>query len=466
MDVAGALGLFRRRWLALALCVLTGLAGAFLITRQTPKTYQASTTLIINIPNAGTSAEALQGLQLSTQLLKSYAAIATSRTAATQIKRRLDLADPVDDIRASLSATPQPETLLISLSATASEPSRAVAIANAAASTLIDSVRVLESGKSAKVDPRVVDAAVASPTPVRPRPKVNMAIGLFVGLVVGTALALLLESLDRAIKTTSQAEEALRSPLLAVVPRLSTTNGRQLPSVDMPLSPAGESYRNLRTAVRFISPDHPLRTILVTSPGPGEGKTTTATNLAVSLAQAGERVVLIDADLRRGRVVDVFGLPGGVGVTSVITHTATLQDALMSSLERLAVLGTGPLPPNPSELLGSEAMAQILEELRSIADVIILDGPPVLAVSDAVALATQVDGVVVVARAGRTERQDAAEAAQRLERVGAQIVGCVLNAAAKATTAYYDGYEYLPKAVPQREATAAPTASGARDVVP
>jgi capsular exopolysaccharide synthesis family protein len=401
--------------------------------------------MIINIPNAGSSAEALQGLQLSTQLLKSYASIATSRSAASQIRDRLGLTDSVDAIRGSLSATPEPETLLISLSATASDPARAVAIANAAAAVLIESVRQLERGKTAKIDPRVVDAAVASAAPVRPRPGVNMAIGLLVGAVTGAALALLLESLDRAIKTATQAEGGFRSPLLAVIPRLPTVNGRQLPSIDNPLTPAGEAYRNLRTAVRFISPDHPMHTLLVTSPRPGEGKTTTATNLAVSLAQAGERVVLVDADLRRGRVVDIFGLPGGVGLTSVIMHTASLTDALQGSQDGLFVLGTGPLPPNPSELLGSEAMAQILEQLRQIADVVVLDGPPVLAVSDAVALATQVDGVVMVARAGSTDRHDAAEAAQRLDRVGANVAGCVLNAAAKTTAAYYDGYQYLPK---------------------
>ncbi|MCU1589902.1 MAG: capsular biosynthesis protein [Frankiales bacterium] len=452
MEAASALGLLRRRWLPLLVCILIGLSAAFVVTRQTPKTYAASTTLIINIPNAGSSAEALQGLQLSTQLLKSYASIATSRSSAEQIRKRLGLSDSADSIRGSLSATPEPETLLISLSATAPQPGRAADIANAAAAVLIDSVRTLESGKSARVDPRVVDAAIPSFSPVRPRPKINMAIGLFVGLISGLAAALLIEALDRAVKTTAQAEAGFGAPLLAVVPRLPSVKGRQLPSIDNPLTPAGEAYRNLRTAVRFISPDHPLRTVLVTSPGPGEGKTTTATNLAVSLAQAGERVVLVDADLRRGRVVDIFGLPGGVGLTSVITHTATLEEALQGSQDRLAVLGTGPLPPNPSELLGSEAMAQILEQLRPIADVVVLDGPPVLAVSDAVALATQVDGVVMVARAGSTDRQDAFEAAQRLERVSAHVVGCVLNGAAKTTTAYYDGYQYLPKPPTKEEA--------------
>jgi receptor protein-tyrosine kinase len=442
VDVTELLRLLRRRWLALALCILAGVAAAAAVTHETPKSYAASTSLIINIPNAGSSAEALQGVQLSTQLLQSYAAIATSRTAAAEVKDRLALPDSVDGVRNRIHATPQQDTLLLTISATAPTPESAAQIADAAAAVFIGSVQKLEQAKSAKVDPRVVDPAEAASAPVAPRPKRNLAVGLFLGLVTGLGLALVLEALDRGVKSPQQAESAFGVPVLAVVPRLASVKGRQLPSIDTPLSPSGEAYRNLRNAVRFISPDHPLQIVLVTSPGPGEGKTTTATNLAVSFAAAGDRVVLLDADLRRGRVIDIFGLPSGVGLTSVITRTAALQDVLMASQERLTILGTGPFPPNPSELLGSETMAELLEQLRELADIIVLDGPPVLAVSDAVALATQVDGVVMVARAGRTERHDAAEATQRLTRVGVQVVGCVLNAATKRSTGYAD-YQYL-----------------------
>jgi capsular exopolysaccharide synthesis family protein len=449
VDPNAAWALLRRRWIPLVLCVIAGLAAAAATTAQTTRAYQATTSLIINIPDARTSQEALTGVQLSGQLLKSYAALATSRTAAARVKEELAASEPVDAFRGKLSALPAPETLLMTISATDGDPRRAELIADATAAVFIRAVADLERNKTAKVEPRVVDAAVAADAPVSPRPKVNLAIGLLLGLLTGAAVALLLEALDRTIKTAEQAEASFGAPVLASVPRFSAAT--PLATVSGLPTSAGEAYRGLRTGVQFVQPDRPLRTILVTSPSAGEGKTTTATNLAVALSEAGDRVVLVDADLRRGRVVDVMGLPGGVGVTSVIMRQVALEDALLGWREMLAVLGTGPLPPNPSEITGSDAMAQILDDLRRLADVVVIDCPPVLPVTDAVALSTQVEGVVLVARAGRTERRAAAEARQRLERVGANVVGCVLNGAAGTPAGYYAGYQPLSRPTPDSE---------------
>ena len=205
-----------------------------------------------------------------------------------------------------------------------------------------------------------------------------------------------------------------------------------------------EPYRALRTAVQFANPDSPLRTILITSSTPGEGKTTTASNLAIALAAAGDRVVLVDADLRRATLAAAFGLEEAVGLGSLVLHTATLDDSLQQWSEGVTVLPSGrPLPPNPSELLGSRLMSGWPGTLAGRFDVVIIDTPPVLPVTDAVALATQVDAVLIVARHGATQRGPAAEARRRLEAVGAPVIGYVLNAVpARESAGYYASYRY------------------------
>jgi capsular exopolysaccharide synthesis family protein len=442
VQIHAVLAIVRRRLLPLLLCILAGAAGAVLVTRDTPKTYGASDTLIVNIPQASSPQEALQGVQLSSQLLASYAQVATSRSAATQVKTQLGLPEGVDDVRGKLSAAPVPETLLLKIGATDQDPVRAASLADSAALVFIGNVAKLEADKTNKVVPSVVDAAVVPTSPVSPRPKLNLAVGLFAGLLVGSLLALLLEALDRSVKGPTQLGELAQGPVLGIIPRLGNAARLPISTLEQPLTPSAESYRALRTAIHFIDPDQPLQTILITSAGPDEGKSTTAAHFAVALAQSGERVVLVDGDLRRGSLYDLFGLPSGAGVTSVVTGAASLDDVLQSWQELLPVMGTGPLPPNPAEILGSQAMAAMLEHLREMADVVVIDAPPVLPVTDAVALSTQVDGVVLVARDSRTNRHSIVEARRRLDGVGANVVGCVLNAA-KTNSDLYSDYTYL-----------------------
>jgi capsular exopolysaccharide synthesis family protein len=427
----------------LLLCIAAGLTGAVITTRNTAPTYASVSSVIITLPNSTDVGQALQGVQLSTQLLQSYSAIATSLTAAERVRERLSLPESAEVIRSRISVSPRPSTLLLNVSAVDTDPERSRSIADAATLVLIDEINQLESNKLNKVSASVVDPA-GTGTQVGPRTKSNLAVGIFLGLVVGGALALLLEALDRSVKAPDQAAELFAAPVLGMVPKLKPATVHATSTAEQPLSPSGEAYRTLRTAVRFLDLDRPLRTLLVTSPSASEGKTTTATNLAVALAQSGERVILVDADLRRGRVVAELGLPEGVGLTSVTTRAATLADSLQDWRGLMQVLGAGPLPPNPSEILGSQLMVSLLDELHHYADVIVIDSAPVLPVTDSVALATQVDGVILVARAGKTQRSAAAEASRRLDGVGANVVGCVLNGVTSSASAgYYADYEYL-----------------------
>lgn len=453
MDPAAALGLLRRRWLPLLLSLLVGIGGALLMTSRTPKTYEASTRLIVNIPQARDTEAALQGVQLSTQLLRSYAKVAVSRTAAERVKERFNLPESVPQLQRKLSAAPESGTLLLTITAQDHDRTRAASIADTTAVVFIEAVAELEADSKAPVQASVIDKAVAGSTPVSPKPAFNLLVGVGLGLLVGFAAALVLDALDRSVKTPGQTSELFAAPLLAMIPR---AKGRELSptvTVDDQSAPESEAYRALRTAVRFIDPDRPLSTILVTSPSAGDGKTTTASNLALALAQSGERVLLVDADLRRSRLAATFNIEPAVGLTNMITHRTTPAESLQPWGELLSIVASGPLPPNPSELLGSQSMSLVIQELRDLCDVVIFDAPPVIAVTDAVVLATQVDGVILVARSGKTQRSLAAEARRRLEGVGANVVGCVLNAVpASASQGYYEDYRYVSASVP----TAAP----------
>lgn len=201
----------------------------------------------------------------------------------------------------------------------------------------------------------------------------------------------------------------------------------QLIALRDPRSPAAEAYRTLRTNIQFSSLDRPLRTLLVTSTAPDEGKSTTLANLAVTMAQAEQRVLLVDCDLRRPSLHTLFGLPNEVGLTSLLLQESRDLPAQPTEVPGLLVLTSGPLPPRPADILGSRRMEEVIARLREAADVVLFDTPPVVAVTDAAVLATRVDGVLLVFRAGATRRDRAREARRRLEKVNANIVGVVLT---------------------------------------
>ncbi|NOZ27207.1 MAG: CpsD/CapB family tyrosine-protein kinase [Chloroflexi bacterium] len=200
-------------------------------------------------------------------------------------------------------------------------------------------------------------------------------------------------------------------------------------TITEPRSPVAEAYRSLRTNLEFSSLDHPLRTLLITSPGPDEGKSTTLANLAVTTAQTGRRVIIADCDLRRPRQHEIFSLSNGVGLTTMVRDESALAQPPLQETEvpGLWVLPSGPLPPNPAELLASQRMNQVIERLAGEADLVLFDAPPVIAVTDAAVLASKLDGVLLVINAGSTKRQFAQRAKEVLDRVNARLIGAVLN---------------------------------------
>ena len=209
---------------------------------------------------------------------------------------------------------------------------------------------------------------------------------------------------------------------------MTTYDSSALITLRDPRSPAAEAYRTLRTNIQFSSLDKPLRTLLATSTAPDEGKSTTVANLAVAMAQAEQRIILVDCDLRRPTLHELFGLPNDAGLTSAILATDDVALPLQATeVPGLSLLTSGPLPPRPADILGSRRMEQIISRLREEADVVLFDTPPVVAVTDAAVLATRVDGVLLVLQAHKTSRERARQARQILEKVKANIVGVVLN---------------------------------------
>ena len=298
----------------------------------------------------------------------------------------------------------------------------------------------------------VESATVAAPIGVSTRQKVT--IGLLVGLLLGVVAAFFLEYLDQTIKSAGDVERSLETPVLGLIPvdPRAGRNGRggrrraviPLITSAAPDDPTSEAYRALRTNVTFVSAEErALQLLCVTSPGPGEGKSTTAANLAITLAQQGTRTLLVDADLRRPIVHKAFDLVQEPGLTDILVGAATLREAARPNvIPNLDVLPAGALPPNPSELLGSEAMRRLVAELRAQYASVIFDTPPALAVTDATVLGAGADGIILVLRAGETDELAAQRAVEMLRRVQARIAGSVLNGVEKQRVRYYHYYDY------------------------
>jgi capsular exopolysaccharide synthesis family protein len=293
---------------------------------------------------------------------------------------------------------------------------------------------------------RVLDRALLPVTPVSPNLIKNVGASLLAGLLLGLAVAFLASRLDRTIRSVESLEN-LGVDVLGVIPHLAAadtggkadsksgpkqlsppTTREELIVVDEPMSPAAETFRMIRTHLTFISPDDPLRSFVVTSALPVEGKTTIASNLAISLAQFGRSVLLVDSDLRRPRLHRILEVGNDLGLTTLVEGRTTLGAVLhKTKIDGLSVLTSGPIPHNPSELLHSAAFASVKEDLLKHFDYVLFDSPPMGAVTDAAVLAQQVDGVLLVVRAGSSTLHAVSGARKQLNSVSARLLGAVLN---------------------------------------
>jgi capsular exopolysaccharide synthesis family protein len=319
-----------------------------------------------------------------------------------------------------------------------------------------EEVRISEAGKLGNV--RIIDPADIPKEPVGPRRKLNVMFGALLGLALGVGIVLLMEYMDTSLKNIHDIEQHLGLSVLGLIPAIdledvatktetskTAVNGassiaERLISHHLPKSPISEAYRILRTNLQFLNPDQPLKTILVTSSGPSEGKTTTASNLAITMAQVGAKTLIVDGDLRRPMVSGVFGIPQEPGLTELLMRGGDLQKAMVpSEVENLYILPAGTIPPNPSELLGSHKMKSLIQEMKKCCDLVIIDCPPVITVTDAAVLAAEADFVLLVIQSGKTDREAAKRAKSLLANVKATIAGAVLN---NISSDMLSGYSY------------------------
>jgi polysaccharide biosynthesis transport protein len=290
-----------------------------------------------------------------------------------------------------------------------------------------------------------IEPAIQPEKPIRPRTVMNTGLAAFLGLMLAAGIAFLVEYLDDTLKTPDDVEQALGVPVLGFVAEMQYKNKKaeEVYVSHQPRSPVSEAFRSLRTNLEFSSVQKPIRTIIVTSPSPAEGKTTIAVNLAAIYAQSGKRVVLVDADMRHPCVHRLLGLPNRDGLSDLFRTGEGVQSVSRTKLElpNLMVITSGSLPPNPAELLGSERMSQILDELRGLVDVIVIDTPPSL-VADAQILSGKVDAVLLVVQPGKTQAETAIASMEIYKRAGARVIGTVVNRIPRNREYYYGGYKY------------------------
>ena len=306
------------------------------------------------------------------------------------------------------------------------------------------------NGSTAGGGVALVTPAEPPVSPSAPKPVQNGLLGLAAGLILGLAAAFLRDNLDDAVATKDEAEQLTGTPVLAMVPMVTSWKRKDKPVViamAKPTAPAAEAYRSLRTSLQFAQLERELRTILVTSPAAAEGKTSTIANLGAVFAQAGQQVVLVSCDLRRPRLGKFFGLDEQAGLTTVLLGEQRLEQVIqpVPGHEGLSLLAAGALPPNPAELLSCQAARQLFAALRQQFSLVLIDSPPVLPVTDAVILSKEADATLLVVAAGQSKAGDLQRAAEKLAQVNATVVGTVLNEVTRQNGyghGYGNGYGY------------------------
>ena len=292
----------------------------------------------------------------------------------------------------------------------------------------------------------VVQAAVPPDAPTSPRPLLNALLGALIGFFIAAIIAFVSTSLDDSIKDPDAAAEVVGVPTLGAIPRIKSGKDRRaaykLASLRYPRSPAAEAYRTIRTNIEFASIDAPIRTLLVTSALPSEGKTVTAANLGVVFAQGGRRVLLVDADLRKPGAHEIFGLPNVHGLTTLLGTDAIRPEAIVQATAQvnLDVLSPGTLPPNPADLLGSQRMKTVLKTLAASYDLLIFDSPSLEVLTDSAVLSSFVDGTILVVDAGRSRKQPVRRAREALTRANARMLGVVFNGFSEEPSADYERF--------------------------
>jgi capsular exopolysaccharide synthesis family protein len=465
MELSQFLKLLRKYWIGVLSCTLLGLLAAGGLTLRMTPGYTSTTQLFAAAKSSGSIDDLQQGNSFTQARIRSYVMTVTTPLVLQPVIDRLQLDTVPAELAERVTAQASEDTVIITISAMADSPSAARELAAGIANSVVSAVEALESpsgDSSATVNLSVITPATAPSQQTTPNVPLNLVLGLLGGLAVGVLLTVVRSVMDTRIRGEADTKAVTDLPVLG---RLAfdkdLTRGARL-TRDVGLAHPEEGYRHIRTNLQFARVGKASKTILVTSSLPGEGKTSVASKLAIVMAQSGQRVLLVDADLRRPMVSRYLGVEGRAGLTTLLVGEAQPDDVLQPwGVDGLHVLAAGQIPPNPSELLSSGAMKQLIMRLDDRFDAVIFDAPPLLPVTDAAVLAQHVAGVIVVAGSGMVRTTDLANSLQSLELVGADVLGIVLNKLpAKGPEAKRHGYsyDYEPLGAP------APQFSGAVDV--
>ncbi len=446
MELQDYLNVIKKRWMIIAAVALVTLGLAAAYTALTPRTYAATTQFFVSTSGDDTASSLAQGNTFTQARVKSYSQLLESPKVLDPVIKQVGLSTTADKLAAQVTSTIPLDTVIIDVSVTSGTPASAQRIAAAVGDVFPRTIQELErkGSQSSPVKVTVVKEAGADPTPVSPKPTRNLALGLVLGLLLGFGVALLRDVLDKSVKSQRDLETVTDRTILGGIAYDTDASAHPLIVQVDPRSQRAEAFRSLRTNLQFIDVANPPKSIVITSSLPGEGKSTTTANLAISLAETGLKVVVIEGDLRRPRLLDYLGFEGSVGLTDVLVGRVEVDDVLQPfGRTGLRLLGAGPIPPNPSELLGSANMEQLIEDLAARFDYVLIDAPPLLPVTDAAVLSTIVDGAIVVVGAGVVQREHVRRALETLEAVNGTVLGLILNRVkAKEGGAGYGTYEY------------------------
>lgn len=429
MEFREYLRVLRRRRMLVLGNVLLALAISAVLSYATTPQYASSARLFVSTTQSS-SGEAYAGSLFSAQRVTSYAELVTGRELSLRVSEELE--PKWRDLRYDVDAEVVPQTVILQITVQSSSPEGAQRVAQTTAeelTVLVDELETPPGRTRAPIKATVIDAASLPQTPVSPRSVRNLGLAGLVGLLLGLGLALLRELLDTSVKSADDVAAVTDTVVMGEINYDSSTNSDPLITDLGSHSPRLEAFRTLRTNLQFVEVDRDSKVFVVTSSVPEEGKSTTAVNLALVLGQAGRRVLLLEADLRRPRIQDLLGMEPTVGLTTVLVGCAALSHAIQEydPVPNLAVVTSGAIPPNPAELLQSQAMSDLLDQFRADYDVVLVDAPPLLPVTDAAILAAVSDGALIVARHGKTSREQLRQSMQRLEAVGGRALGVVLN---------------------------------------
>lgn len=440
MTPASVWKALRKQQIPIVLLALLGAVVAFGVSSRTVPTYESTTSLFFTLNFGNTASDLAQGSTYTSSQMTSFGSLVTSAIVLDPVIDKLNLDMDARELARQVSVSTPRDTVVMRITVTSADPQRAADLANAIAEQeklVVAELAPRNSAGSPTVNVTMIHPAVPANFQSAPNKKLDTLLGGVIGLLVGIGLVLLRDLLETKVRSPEVLAEVTDHAFLGTL-RRRPKDVEQFVMMHQPSSPAAEDFRKLRTNLRFTTgPKRPL-VLLVTGSNEGEGKTSTACNLAVALAESGDRVLLLDGDLRRPAVDRVTQLPGAVGLSDVLVGDAEFSEAVQSlGNTGVDVLTAGALPPDAGRLASSPEIGAVLQRARQEYDVIVIDTAPVLAVADATAMATHSDGVLLVARATKVKKQALRKALESLETAGNRLFGIVLNDVKAATQDYH-----------------------------